>query len=35
MRRPWQEAGKRDGAVVIRLRKEIDAGCVDVELNKG
>jgi hypothetical protein len=35
MWRPWQEKGKRDGAVAIGLRKEIDARCVDAELNKG
>jgi hypothetical protein len=35
MRRPWQEKGKRDGAVAIDLRKEMDARCVDVGLNKG
>jgi hypothetical protein len=35
MRRPWQEKGKRDGAVAISLRKEMDARCVDAGLNKG
>jgi hypothetical protein len=35
MWRPWQEKGKRDCAVVIGLRKEMDARCVDVGLNKG
>jgi hypothetical protein len=35
MRRPWQEKGKRDGAVVIGMREEMDARCVDVGLNKG
>jgi hypothetical protein len=35
MRRPWQEKGKQDGAVAIGLRKEMDAQCVDVGLNKG
>jgi hypothetical protein len=35
MRRPWQENGKRDEAVAIGLRKEMDARCVDVGLNKG
>jgi hypothetical protein len=35
MRKPWQEKGKRDGAVAISLRKEMDARCVDVGLNKG
>jgi hypothetical protein len=29
MRKPWQEEGKRDGAVAIGLRKEMDARCVD------
>jgi hypothetical protein len=28
MRRPWPEKGKRDGAVAIDLRKEMDARCV-------
>jgi hypothetical protein len=35
MRRPRQEKGKRDGAVAISLRKEIDARYVDAGLNKG
>jgi hypothetical protein len=35
MRRPWQEKGKRDGAVAIDLNKEMDARCVDAGLNKG
>jgi hypothetical protein len=35
MRRPWQEKVKRDGAVAIGLRKEMDARCVDAGLNKG
>jgi hypothetical protein len=35
MRRPWLEKGKRDGAFAIGLRKEMDARCVDVGLNKG
>jgi hypothetical protein len=34
MWRPWQEKGKRDGAVAIGLRKEMDARCIDVGLNK-
>jgi hypothetical protein len=35
MRRPWPKKGKRDGAVAIGLRKEMDARCVDARLNKG
>jgi hypothetical protein len=35
MWRPWQEKGKRDCAVAISLRKEMDARCVDARLNKG
>jgi hypothetical protein len=35
MRRPWPEKDKRDGAVDIGLRKEMEARCVDVGLNKG
>jgi hypothetical protein len=35
MRMPWQEKGKQDGAFAIDLRKEMDARCVDAELNKG
>jgi hypothetical protein len=35
MRRPWQEKGKRGGAIAIGLRKDMDARCVDVGLNKG
>jgi hypothetical protein len=35
MRRPWPEKGERDGAVAIGLRKEMDAWCIDVGLNKG
>jgi hypothetical protein len=35
MRRPWPKKGKRDGAVAIGLRKEVDAWCVDAGLNKG
>jgi hypothetical protein len=32
MRRPWLEKGKRDGAVAIDLRKEMDARCVNAGL---
>jgi hypothetical protein len=35
MRREWPEEGKRDDAVAINLRKEMDARCVDAGLNKG
>jgi hypothetical protein len=35
MRRSWPEKGKRDGVVAINLRKEMDARCIDVGLNKG
>jgi hypothetical protein len=35
MGKPWQEKGKRDGAVAIGLRKDMDARCVDAGLNKG
>jgi hypothetical protein len=35
MMKPWQEKGKRDGAVAINLRKEMDVPCVNAGLNKG
>jgi hypothetical protein len=35
MRRPWPEKGKQDDAVAIGLRKEMDARCINVALNKG
>jgi hypothetical protein len=35
MRKPWQDKCKRDGAVAIGLRKEMDERCVDAGLNKG
>jgi hypothetical protein len=35
MRRPWPEKGKRDGAVAISFRKEMEARCVNEGLNKG
>jgi hypothetical protein len=35
MWRPCQEKGKREGAVALGLRKEMDARCVDAGLNKG
>jgi hypothetical protein len=35
MRRPWRKEGRGDDAAAIGLRKEMDARCVDVRLNKG
>jgi hypothetical protein len=34
MRRPWPEKGKRDGAVAIGLSKEMDAWCIDGDMNR-
>jgi hypothetical protein len=35
MRRPWRKEGRRDDAVAIVLRKEMDARSVDARLNRG
>jgi hypothetical protein len=32
MRIPWPEKGKRDDAVAIGLRKEMDTRCIDAGL---